>query len=42
VKRLIEGFWAGSAERFLAGLVDEQVLSADELERLAKKVKGRK
>jgi predicted transcriptional regulator len=42
VKRLIQGFWAGSAERFLAGLVDEEVLSADELERLAKKVKGRK
>lgn len=42
VRRLIQGFWAGSAERFLAGLVDEEVLSAEELERLAKKVKGRK
>jgi len=42
VRRLIQGFWAGSAERFLAGLVDEKVLSAAEIRRLAKKVKGRK
>ena len=42
VKRLIQGFWAGSAEQFLAGLVDEKVLSAAELQRLAKKVKDRK
>lgn len=42
VKQLIDGFWAGSAERFLAGLVDEKVLSASELERLARKVKARK
>ena len=42
VKRLIQGFWAGSAERFLAGLVDENVVSAAELQRLAKKVKERK
>lgn len=42
VKRLIQNFWAGSAERFLAGLVDEKVMSAAELQRLAKKVKERK
>jgi hypothetical protein len=42
VKRMIDGFWAGSAERFLAGLVDEKVLSASELERLARKVRARK
>ena len=42
VKRLIEGFWSGSTEAFLAGLVDEKVLSLDEIERLARKVKGRK
>jgi BlaI family transcriptional regulator, penicillinase repressor len=42
VKRMIDGFWAGSAERFLAGLVDEKVLSAAELERLARKVRSRK
>lgn len=42
VKRMIDGFWAGSAERFLAGLVDEKVLSATDLERLARKVRARK
>lgn len=42
VKRMIDGFWAGSAERFLAGLVDEKVLSASDLERLARKVRPRK
>ena len=41
VRRLIQGFWSGSAEQFLAGLVDEKVLSAAELQRLAKKVKDR-
>jgi predicted transcriptional regulator len=42
VKRLIKRFWAGSAERFLAGLVDEKVLTAAEIRRLAKKVRARK
>lgn len=42
VERLIQNFWSGSAEQFLAGLVDEKVLSAVELERLAKKVRSRK
>ena len=42
VKRLIQGFWAGSAEQFLTGLVDEKVLSMAEIQRLARKVKGRK
>jgi len=42
VKRLIEGFWSGSTEAFLAGLVDEKVLSAEEIRRLARKVKARK
>ncbi len=41
VQRLIEGFWSGSAEQFLAGLVDEKVLSVAEIERLAKKVRSR-
>ena len=27
VRRLIDGFWKGSAEQFLTGLVDEKVLS---------------
>jgi predicted transcriptional regulator len=39
VRRMIRNFWSGSAEQFLAGLVDEKVLSADELQRLATKVK---
>ena len=42
VRRLIDGFWKGSAEQFLTGLVDEKVLSAADLRRLAKKVGGRK
>lgn len=42
VKRLIQGFWSGSAEQFLAGLVDEKVLSVAEIQRLARKVKARK
>jgi len=42
VRRLIDGFWKGSAEQFLHGLVDEKVLSAADLRRLAKKVGGRK
>jgi BlaI family penicillinase repressor len=42
VQRMIDAFWSGSAEQFLAGLVDEKVLSAAEIQRLAKKVKGRR
>jgi predicted transcriptional regulator len=40
VRQLIERFWSGSAEQFVAGMVDAKVLSAAELRRLAKKVKG--
>jgi BlaI family transcriptional regulator, penicillinase repressor len=39
VRQLIERFWSGSAEQFVAGMVDAKVLSAKELRRLAKKVK---
>ncbi len=42
VRQMIEGFWAGSVEQFLVGMVDEKVVTAAELERLAKKVKQRK
>lgn len=42
IRRMIQGFWSGSAERFLAGLVDEKVLSAAEIQRLAKKIGGKK
>jgi len=39
VQQLIERFWAGSAEQFLAGMVDEKVLTASQIRRLADKVK---
>ena len=42
VRNIIERFWAGSAEQFVAGMVDEKVLSIEELRRLAKKVKSPK
>ena len=40
VRRIIERFWAGSAEQFLVGMVDEQVLSVDQLEQLARRARG--
>jgi predicted transcriptional regulator len=39
VRQIIDRFWSGSAEQFLAGMVDEKVLSADALTRHAKKVR---
>jgi len=42
VRQLIERFWSGSADQFLAGMVDEKVLSVEQIERLAKKVRGGK
>ena len=39
VQHLIDRFWAGSVEQFLVGMVDERIVSARELERLARKVK---
>jgi predicted transcriptional regulator len=39
VKQIIDRFWAGSAEQFLAGMVDEKVLSAGDIQRIAKKVR---
>lgn len=41
VRRLIDNFWSGSAEQFLTGLVHEKVLTAAELERLARKIRSR-
>ena len=42
VRQIIERFWAGSVEQFLVGMVDEKVLSLEEIEGLARKVrKGR-
>ncbi len=42
VRQLIDRFWAGSAEQFVVGMVDENMLSAKQLERLARKVRNRK
>ncbi len=42
VRQLIDRFWAGSAERFVVGMVEEKMLSAEQLEQLARKVRNRK
>ena len=42
VRQIIERFWSGSAEQFLAGMVDERVLTAAQIRKLANKVKDRK
>jgi predicted transcriptional regulator len=42
VQQIIDRFCGGSVEQFLVGMVDERVLSADELERLARKVRKKK
>jgi BlaI family penicillinase repressor len=42
VRQIIERFWSGSAEQFLAGMVDEKVLTAAQIRRLAQKVKKAK
>ncbi len=40
VRHIIERFCSGSVEQFLVGMVDEKVLSLEEIRRLAKKVKS--
>ena len=42
VQQIIERFWSGSAEQFLAGMVDERVLTPAQIRKLAGKVKNRK
>ncbi len=42
IRNIIDRFWAGSTEQFLAGMVDEKVLSVEQLEKLSKKVRGKK
>lgn len=42
VRSIIERFCSGSVEQFLTGMVDEKVLSVDQLEQLARKVRNRK
>jgi BlaI family transcriptional regulator, penicillinase repressor len=40
VQHIIERFCSGSADQFLAGMVDEKVLTLEQIARLARKVKG--
>ena len=42
VRQIIRRFFAGSVEQLLVGMVDDKVLSASELERLAAKLKKRR
>ena len=42
VRNIIDRFCSGSVEQFLTGMVEEEVLSADQLERLARKVRKQK
>jgi predicted transcriptional regulator len=39
VRHIIDRFWAGSTEAFLVGMVDEEIVSPEELKRLAKRTK---
>jgi BlaI family transcriptional regulator, penicillinase repressor len=41
VRQLIDRFWAGSAEQFLAGMVDEKVLTPAQIRKLATRIKDR-
>jgi BlaI family penicillinase repressor len=42
VAHIIHRFCSGSEEQFLIGMVDEKVLSIDEIRRLAKKIRSQK
>jgi len=42
VQHIIDRFCSGSVEQFLAGMVDERVLSIEEIQRLARKVRRQK
>jgi hypothetical protein len=39
---VIDRFCSGSVEQFLMGMVDENVLTTAEIQRLARKIKDRK
>ena len=41
VQQIIDRFCAGSVEQFLTGIVDEKIVSLQELERLTRKVRGK-
>ena len=38
VRQIINRFWSGSAEQFLTGMVDEEILTPAEIARLARKI----
>ena len=38
IRQLIDRFWSGSVEQFLAGMVDEKILTPAEIARLARRV----
>ena len=42
VQHIIDRFCSGSVEQFLVGMVDEKVLSIEEIQRLARKVRKQK
>jgi BlaI family transcriptional regulator, penicillinase repressor len=42
VQHLIDRFWSGSADQFLAGMVDEKILTVRQIERLTERVKRQK
>jgi predicted transcriptional regulator len=42
VRQLIDRFWSGSAEQFLAGMVDEKVLTPAQIRKLAATIDDRK
>jgi predicted transcriptional regulator len=39
VRQMIDRFWAGSVEQFLTGMVDEHILTATEIARLARQIR---
>lgn len=38
VRQMIDRFWSGSVEQFLSGMVDEKILTAAEIARMARKI----
>jgi predicted transcriptional regulator len=42
VRQIIDRFWSGSVDRFLVGMVDENVLTLKQIKRLARRVRNKK
>jgi predicted transcriptional regulator len=42
VRQIIDRFWSGSVEQFLAGMVDEKILTRADIGRLGRKIGGGK